>query len=312
MFDKNADIYRWVKEVSEELSRRSESAWGEKMLAALSGFTSGEILNGILSAVTEICKTPLLREIGRQDEADELVQALRHALQLDKTNYYVNCSWRDREDIDSWTRRIVCSLNGLANCDASFVRGRFLGKGTPYYTAPVDYPIIKPLLSIPPPEVQKKFGYRFTFFFDDLTPEKPHWTLTFETRRGVDRQVHHCALELPQQGDSLNPLVRRELMLCIVREFVASLNPDRIVVRPVELWSSTRGAAEGLLPPWMIYLNQRSRAIPNSLHAQTRLELEEGTLLVLAEQPISRTRPAAVLEASEILRMLKEGKDRLQ
>lgn len=315
MFESNADIYRWVEEVSAQLDHASEQGWGAKFRTALAGATSGEVLGAILSTLNRIRTTPILRKINRGAEGDELIQVLQHLLKLDATNYYVKCSWHRREDIDSWATRIVASLNQLATCDPSFAKGCFLGRSMPSFVAPVRFHLIRPLLEIPPPDIVRKFGYQFSFFFDYRAPEKIQWTLSFGAPKGANGPLSLCTLELPPQKGSSNPLVRRDLMVCLLKSLIESLDPDRAIVRPVELWRSSRSGsspAEDELPPWMLYVAARIDTVPPNPHVHSRMEVDQGTILLLAEEPISRARPSGILEARAALQALLQLGSRLQ
>jgi len=83
MFKSNAEIYKWAEDVAQELEARSESKWAAKLRAGLYGFTSGEALGAILSAVSDLRRTHLLEMLGREGEADQLVVILKHALHLE-------------------------------------------------------------------------------------------------------------------------------------------------------------------------------------------------------------------------------------
>jgi hypothetical protein len=240
--------------------------------------------------------------------------------------YFIGCRWRDRkEDADACTNRIVRCLKGLAACDAEFEPVYVVPRShTLPYRIPVDFETLKPLVEegrnredVPPRRIIEKLGYSVSFVSGaDYRKRQEQWSLRIMCGAypQVPAMANHCNLSLPQKGEALKTLLLHSKTACLVRAMIDAWDPDWATVEGSDFSDYVRESAgvpkrspKGIFPGWMTYFATRFGKIPEDLPVHSRIELEQGTLLILTDDPITRERPEHVATAEAVLRAFQQS-----
>lgn len=239
--------------------------------------------------------------------------------------YYICCNWKDRkEDADACTNRMVQCLEGLATCDPAFSEVLIVPRSTREapYRIPVDFETIKPFMEkgrnredVPPRRVIEKLGYNISFISGSQKREE-QWNIrsmcgAYPHTPGM---LNYCKLSLPSRGEALKTLLRLDTMTCSVRAMISAWDPDWAVVQGHDFHDYVRQSAgvprntpKWVFLGWIAYFAARVGNVPENLTVHSRVNLEQGTLVVLTEEPITRDRPDHVTTTQGVLTSLQRA-----
>jgi immunity protein 52 of polymorphic toxin system len=234
-------------------------------------------------------------------------------------HYSIACYWKDRkEDADACTNRLVQCLNGLATCDPAFGEVLVVPRTTRKlpYRVPVDFESIKPFMEkgrnredVPPRKIIEKLGYSVTFN-SDYQKREEQWNIrtVCGLYANTPRLLNSCVVSLPKKGPVVERLLNRTTALCMMRTLISAWDPDWVAAQSYEFQRLIAPDARipGCLVGWMVYFAARLGKVPDGLPVHSRVELEQGTLLILTEDPISQDRPEHVSTAQAVLSRLQQ------
>jgi hypothetical protein len=228
-------------------------------------------------------------------------------------NYYIGCYWKDqKEDAEACAGRVLKCLRGLANCDDAFTEVHEVPDRKVPYRIPVDLETIKSIVEkgrnredFPPYKVIEKLGFNGSFVSNVRKPDDK-WSFRFVCGLYANTPglLNSCVLNLPNQGAVAQRLLASTTMSCMVQTLVSAWDPDWAVVQSSAFrdYFAPKATIPGkALIGWMVYFAARLGKVPDDLPVHSRVELEQGTLLVLSEEPITSERPEHVSTAEALL-----------
>jgi hypothetical protein len=214
--------------------------------------------------------------------------------------YNIGCYWKNREEgVDACAKRAAEYLKKLAACDSVFAKA-FIASRKHNSPSPVsaNSDMLKPLLE---DKTADKWGCRIAFVSDHKDRDE-QWAIHIRCGAAPKKPgkgwPNFCMPLLPRKGSSLESLLQPSTLSCLIHAMVEVWDPDWAVVYDEDTLddfyqrAGLRGHAhKEIFLGWMTYFAKRIGKVPDNLPAYSRLDLERGTLLTLAQEPIDVDRP---------------------